>query len=244
MSGGFVGQSVSKAFHAVRPTLPSNLVQRIAQYVGAKIPSPNLAVDVGCGTGLSTMKLAEGVTSNKWVGMDISETQIEEAKRQHADKKIEFLVHNSDKGLPFGDGEVDLITVVQAAHWLNLDVFFKECERVLRPGGVVALCAYGIVRPIVPGLNDEQNRSLTKLIRKLNDDLQVAGFWETNRERLVNDYNDVNLPFADQLVYREDAEIFLQKQSTISDFLNYIDSWSALTNSKNDTQGLRAEFER
>ncbi|MCP4490067.1 MAG: class I SAM-dependent methyltransferase, partial [Gammaproteobacteria bacterium] len=38
-----------------------------------------------------------------------------------------------------GTTEFSLITVAQALHWFNIDFFFKEVKRVLKPGGILAV---------------------------------------------------------------------------------------------------------
>lgn len=44
--------------------------------------------------------------------------------------------------LPFGPGEVDLLTAMTAAHWFERQKFLAEADRVLRPGGCLALLSY------------------------------------------------------------------------------------------------------
>ncbi|XP_034533314.1 putative methyltransferase DDB_G0268948 isoform X2 [Notolabrus celidotus] len=44
--------------------------------------------------------------------------------------------------LPFVSGEVDLVTAMTAAHWFNRMEFLLEADRVLRPGGCLALLSY------------------------------------------------------------------------------------------------------
>lgn len=44
--------------------------------------------------------------------------------------------------LPFAAGEVDLVTAMTAAHWFDRRLFFQEADRVLRPGGCLALLSY------------------------------------------------------------------------------------------------------
>lgn len=38
---------------------------------------------------------------------------------------------------------VDLIMVAQALRWFPLDAFFLECQRVLKPCGILAIWTYG-----------------------------------------------------------------------------------------------------
>lgn len=44
--------------------------------------------------------------------------------------------------LPFASGEVDLVTAMAAAHWFDHQKFLLEADRVLRPGGCLALLSY------------------------------------------------------------------------------------------------------
>lgn len=46
--------------------------------------------------------------------------------------------------LPFGPGEVDLLTAMTAAHWFDRQKFLVEADRVLRPGGCLALLSYSM----------------------------------------------------------------------------------------------------
>jgi hypothetical protein len=48
-----------------------------------------------------------------------------------------------DTGLPHAS--TDLVTVAQAAHWLDLAPFHAEACRVARPGGILALISYGVL---------------------------------------------------------------------------------------------------
>lgn len=57
------------------------------------------------------------------------------------------------------DNSVDLVTTAQALPWLNLDLFYKEVRRVLKPNGVFAAYGYGI--------NVLQDESANKLIKEV-----------------------------------------------------------------------------
>jgi ubiquinone/menaquinone biosynthesis C-methylase UbiE len=47
------------------------------------------------------------------------------------------------------DNSVDLVVVAEALHWLEIDKFFAECDRILKPGGVIAVtskcCSVGYI---------------------------------------------------------------------------------------------------
>jgi len=44
--------------------------------------------------------------------------------------------------LPVEDNSVTLIQVATALHWFDIEKFYRECDRVLVPGGVIAAFAY------------------------------------------------------------------------------------------------------
>ena len=76
------------------------------------VPFPR-ALDVGCGTGLSTMALKE--MAARVVGVDSSAEMIALARKHPA---IEFEVADAEH-LAFEDREFDLVTVSQAIHWFS-----------------------------------------------------------------------------------------------------------------------------
>ena len=46
--------------------------------------------------------------------------------------------------LPAADGSVDLLNVSEAVHWfIPIENFYKEVDRVLKPGGCLAVYEYG-----------------------------------------------------------------------------------------------------
>jgi len=55
-------------------------------------------------------------------------------------------------GLPFADASVDVVISITAVHWMNIPNVMREVQRVLRPGGVLALtssrCAYIVDRTV------------------------------------------------------------------------------------------------
>ncbi|XP_075070156.1 putative methyltransferase DDB_G0268948 isoform X2 [Mixophyes fleayi] len=95
-----------------------------------------MAVDAGCGTGRSTRPLAEYFS--KVIGIDISETQIIEAKRSTPQENVTYQVASVEK-MPLEDASVDLISSDIAAQWFPVDKFVQEVARVLKNRGCVAL---------------------------------------------------------------------------------------------------------
>ena len=87
------------------------------------------ALDVGCGTGLSTIALRQ--IAGSVVGVDSSAEMIALAPK-HAG--IEFEIADAEH-LPFEDHNFDLVTVSQAIHWFGGPRFLQEARRVTRTRG-------------------------------------------------------------------------------------------------------------
>ena len=87
------------------------------------------ALDVGCGTGLSTVALKE--IAARVVGVDSSAAMIDLAPKHAA---IEFEVADAEH-LAFEDRQFDLVTVSQAIHWFGNAGFLQEAGRVTRTEG-------------------------------------------------------------------------------------------------------------
>jgi SAM-dependent methyltransferase len=94
---------------------------------------PRVALDVACGTGLSTRGLAElGIAA---IGIDIVPAMVARAR---ADTALPYAVAAAE-ALPLAAGTVDLVTVGSGVHWFDQRRFATEAVRVLRPGGALLL---------------------------------------------------------------------------------------------------------
>lgn len=66
--------------------------------------------------------------------------------------------------LPFEDASVDVLTSFTAAHWFDIEKFMREANRVLKPGGCVALSTYTVDMSVRYGNCSEK---LTKVFREV-----------------------------------------------------------------------------
>ena len=104
------------------------VIGRVKEYLGltARVSS---ALDIGCGTGLSSAALSE--IAENVTAVDISEGMLSFAPK--ADR-VSYAVTNAEV-LPFAGGQFEIITMSQVFHWLDRKVFLAEARRVLKPGG-------------------------------------------------------------------------------------------------------------
>ena len=95
------------------------------------------ALDVGCGTGHSTLALVP--LAKTVVGLDSSRFMLAQAESHPA---VSYRCGYAE-ALPFARSEFDLLTVCSAYHWFDQEKFLTEAARVLRPGGCLVLYKVG-----------------------------------------------------------------------------------------------------
>lgn len=95
-------------------------------------------LDLGTGTGVLPRNLYRYGAS--FVGSDISEEQIEQARRLAAEngQEISFVV-SSAESVPFPDDSFDVVTACQCFFYFNHAVVLPRVAAMLRPGGRLAI---------------------------------------------------------------------------------------------------------
>ncbi|KAM3585355.1 uncharacterized protein V6R79_015108 [Siganus canaliculatus] len=152
----FEGKDHAAAYLQYR-VAPQELITLIMDYVQKrKSQQLSLAVDVGCGSGQGTTLLAPYFT--KVVGTDISPAQLETALANSRPPNVSYRQSPAEE-LPFASGEVDLVTAMTAAHWFDRPKFLQEADRILRPGGVLAMISYTMDMELEHGdISDKLNK--------------------------------------------------------------------------------------
>ena len=198
----FSGCATNYAAH--RPTYPVQLVEELARIS----PRRALALDCGCGTGQLSVLLADRF--DEVVATDASHSQIEKAQPHERVRYRTSLAEES--GLP--DSSVDLVTVAQAAHWLDLPKVYAEVRRVARPNAVICLITYGVLH--VEGEVDS-------LVQRFYWET-IGPHWPPERRHVEDGYRSLPFPFpAAQL-----PELAIEVSWRLNDLVGYINTWSAV----------------
>ena len=124
----FSPKSAAERYTKGRPYFHPLIIGRIKEFLSLAEPLSS-ALDVGCGTGLSTVALKE--IAQNVIGVDASAEMIALAPKEDG---IKYFVAPAEN-LPFEENEFDIITLSQVFHWLDKDKFLAEANRVLRPNG-------------------------------------------------------------------------------------------------------------
>jgi SAM-dependent methyltransferase len=124
-------------YAAGRLDVHAEFARRIAWGLGGQ--RPRRALDVGCGTGLSTRPLAEAFGFA--AGLDVSAPMLLEARR----RAVPRLVRGRAERLPFPAASLDLLAMGSAFHWCEPAALLAEVRRVLVPGGHLAVFDHMLV---------------------------------------------------------------------------------------------------
>ncbi|MCI4352630.1 MAG: class I SAM-dependent methyltransferase [Thermoplasmata archaeon] len=101
------------------------------------------ALDLACGTGLILDRLSMFLGESQTVGADINRTMLRE--NDHTGARYR-LVQADAQQLPLVSGSFDIATAGYLLKYVQLDRFFSEIARVLRPGGRFG--GYDFSRPV------------------------------------------------------------------------------------------------
>jgi ubiquinone/menaquinone biosynthesis C-methylase UbiE len=124
----FSPNTVADRYSRGRPDFHANTIRHIQEYLKLSKPVAQ-ALDIACGTGLSTKALLE--IAKQVYGTDISKEML---KRAPLPEKIQYQLASAEKQ-PFADSSFELITVSSGVHWFNIEAFLQETHRLLKKEG-------------------------------------------------------------------------------------------------------------
>jgi SAM-dependent methyltransferase len=195
---------VARDYQQYRPRYPPEL----AAHLAALSPRRELALDLATGNGQAAVDLAQHF--ERVLASDASAGQLAHAA-PHA--RVTYLRHSAEM-LPVRDAVADLVAVAQAAHWLDFARFYAEARRVLRPGGVVALWAYGPFR-----IDDEIDRRVHAFY-----DGVVGPYWPPERRYIEAGYRTLPFPLAELPA----PQVAFASDWTLQQVISYVGTWSAV----------------
>ena len=195
-----------------RPQYPKVLFKHIARLAPAK----NRAWDCATGNGQAALGLT--LHFREIIATDASQKQIDHAY-QH--ERITYRVARAESS-GIDPESIDVITVAQALHWFDHEPFYEEVDRVLKPGGIIAVWHY---------FQHRISREVDKVFRHYFKHT-VGPYWSPRIKEVSSNYATLPFPFKEI-----DAPVFNGRSRwTMSDALGYMNSWSA-TQKYRETHG-------
>jgi len=194
----------SHLYARFRPTYPRQLFE----YLISLVAEHKTAWDCGTGNGQVAGVLAEYF--DKVYASDISENQIRHAVvKPNIVYKLEPAEQTS-----FAGGMFDLITAGQAVHWFDFPRFYNEVDRTLKPGGILAVFAYSLLKT-----GDETDGVIDTFYTKITD-----RYWDDERKYVDDHYQTIPFPFQDI----EAPPFIVEQYWDIEEFAGYLNTWSAV----------------
>ncbi|OUS04676.1 hypothetical protein A9Q81_06020 [Gammaproteobacteria bacterium 42_54_T18] len=217
--------SASDNYKTFRPTYPAELFSWLAQ----QCDTAEKVWD--CGTGSGQAALEHSKHFQQVLATDASEAQIIQAEVRN---NITYRVSPAEV-LDAPDQSFDLITVAQAIHWFDLSEFFKTIERVLKPGGHLAVWGYQFINT---------DTGLDQVIEHFHSNI-VGPYWPPERKLLNDGYTDIPFPYP----RIEVPEFSMRANWTLPHLIGYLNTWSAVkkyeqVNNNNPLQAIIPDLEK
>lgn len=186
-----------------RPVYPAALFE----YLAAQTKEHKLAWDAGTGSGQAALGLAAHF--DRVIATDPSESQVRNATPH---PKVLYKVASAEQ-TDIPDRSVDLIAVAQALHWFDLNHFYAEARRVLKPAGVLAAWCYGL---------NEIESGIDEIVRHFYRDV-VGPYWPPERRLIDECYRTIPFPFTESAP----PAFHMAAEWTLDEYLGYLGTWSA-----------------
>ena len=194
----------SGAYALHRPRYPRELFAFLAD----RAPSRETAWDCATGNGQAAVSLAEWFDAV--IATDASGEQLDSAA-QHP--RVEYRQATAEAS-GIAAASIDLVTVAQAVHWFDFELFYNEVRRVLRPAGIFAVWAYGLMR-----ITSDVDAAVEALYRGPLDE-----HWPPERRYIEEGYRTIPFPVADI----ETPPFEMVAHWRRGDVLGYLGTWSAV----------------
>ena len=193
----------ARTYAQFRPRYPADLFA----YLASIAPGRGLAWDCATGNGQAALELARHF--ERVAASDASANQMANSFRNG---NVGYLVGQAER-VALTSGTVDLITVAQAIHWFDLDIFYREVERLLRRGGVLAAWTYHLM---------QSNPALDRILADYYYDV-LGSYWSPRMRLLDERYRTLPFPFEEVMA----PAFTMEAVWDLDDPLGFLNSWSA-----------------
>lgn len=120
--------------------LQKQIIEQLVEKLAELSIEPKRIVDLGCGTGLGLAALNNQFPNAELVGVDIAQGMLNQAAKTCPSAEL----YKADiEQIPIEDDQFDLVFSSSTLQWCELELSLKECARILKPEGYLALAMFG-----------------------------------------------------------------------------------------------------
>ena len=205
----FDPKTAAERYSKGRPDFHSNTTKHIKEYLQLD-EKLNTALDIACGTGLSTNALLE-IATNVY-GTDTSQEMLNFASQPD---KIYYSLAPAEQQ-PFEDNKFDLITVSSGVHWFDIDKFLVEANRLLKSKSWLVLYENHFIAEMV-GNDKFSNWFPDVYLKKFPSPPRNNDYSWTNENLILKNFNFVTEEkFKNDIVFnKKQLALYFTTQSNI-----------------------------
>ncbi|MEO9965819.1 MAG: class I SAM-dependent methyltransferase [Reichenbachiella sp.] len=204
----------SEAYKKYRPVYPAALYNEILSLVNQREKCWD------CATGNGQVAEVLSTEFQQVEASDISEKQLERAPKI---SNVNYSIQRAER-TSFPDSQFDLITVAQAIHWFDFEAFNQEIKRLAKPGGIVAIWGYALLK-VQPGIDE--------IITDFDANI-VGPYWDVERRHIDAEYDTI--PFCFNPI-EAGKQFAIEAVWNTNHLEGYFNSWSCVQNYKQNNNG-------
>lgn len=144
IEGGYLNSGAAVTYDPVtKYALPPNETWNREEAIKAIQGSPRKILDLGCGTGSTTILLKQAFPNAEVIGLDLSPYMLVMAEYKAKKSALDIKwVHGLAEGTDFSEAEFDLVTASLLFHETPTHItqaILQECFRLLSPSGQIII---------------------------------------------------------------------------------------------------------
>jgi ubiquinone/menaquinone biosynthesis C-methylase UbiE len=128
-------ETAAERYDRARPGYPAAIFDELAAL--GELPAGSRVLEIGAGTGLATVPLAQG--GYRVVALELGEELASIARRRLTDHADVEVIVATFEDWPLPDEPFDAVVAATAFHWIDPEVRVPKAARALRPGGTLAI---------------------------------------------------------------------------------------------------------